>query len=256
MAEENEGQTITGEVSPQEIKAREQGWVSKEEFEADERNEGKKWRSAEDYLERGEFLDQIKQVRRSNSELQKAIKQLAEDSFKIRDTEYKRAIAELKSQRAEAAKEGDTERIVELSDQLEELQSNKPQPQQKAPEMDPHIAQWIQENPEYQTDSFFRADADAAARDYLSANGDKANTEDMVQYINRRLKGNKKIDNTPKIKTTSTVEGGTGTKTTSSKHSFDQIPEEYKGIAMNIVRTGIMTKEEYAKQFFEKVNQL
>ena len=81
------------ESDPYESEAREQGWRPKEEFEGDP----EKWRPAKEFVERGELFGKIDTLGKELKETKKALKMLQEHNSKVKETEFKRAVEELKS---------------------------------------------------------------------------------------------------------------------------------------------------------------
>src|SRR5574343_553334 len=80
-------------VDPFEEQAREQGWKPKEEYEGDPN----KWKPAKEFVERGELFGKIDTLGRELKETKKALKMLQEHNAKIKETEYARAVSELKA---------------------------------------------------------------------------------------------------------------------------------------------------------------
>ncbi len=113
------------EVDPViESEARKQGWVPKEKYRGDESD----WMDAPSFVKKSREINSI--MKQNNSRLQRDLdtakaelaelklttKEFATEFAKMKDNAYKKAIADLKSQRRDAMKEDD----LELVDDLEE----------------------------------------------------------------------------------------------------------------------------------------
>jgi len=85
-------QTQTTQVDSYESQAREQGWKPKEEYEGDP----EKWKPAKEFVERGELFGKIDTLGKDLKETRKALKMLQEHHAKVKETEYKRAVDDLK----------------------------------------------------------------------------------------------------------------------------------------------------------------
>ena len=250
MSEANEvvndpGILVPGERAEVESRARDQGWVSEDEFKSDERNVGKKWRPAEEFLERGELFDTIKSLKGEIHSIKRDFSLLTQHHKDVAKVEYERAIAELKAQRAVAAKEGDTEAIVELSDKIEEVkegyQAQKKEQKADATQLHPAYAEWIRENNWYTTDTALHGAADAVAQDYMQKNPNSS-FEDVLSHVTKEIK-TKFMD---KPKRTATVESGSNGATPrgKSKLSKADLSDDEREIMRTFIRRGVFNNEQ------------
>lgn len=83
------------EVSPVEEKARDLGWKPKEEFHGDE----EQFIDAGEFLRRKPLFDKIEHMGKELKETKKVLNLLQSHHSKVKETEYNRALAELKSER-------------------------------------------------------------------------------------------------------------------------------------------------------------
>lgn len=190
LPNEDPGIIIPGERADIESKARNQGWVSKEEFDSDERNVGKKWREAEEFLERGEFLTTIKSLKHEVAAMKRDFTLLAQHHKDVAKVEYEHAIKDIKAQRAQAAEEGDTKAVVELSDQLDELKADynkvKEEHAKNGGTVHPAFSAWLEDNTWYQSDPALRGAADGLAQEFLQRNKN-APFEEVLTYISEKM---------------------------------------------------------------------
>jgi hypothetical protein len=156
--------------SPVELEAREHGWRPKEEFEADEKNAGKKWRTAEDFMDRKSFFDKIDTVNQENKTLKKAVQQLSIHHANVEKIAYKKALEELKAQRKAALEENDLVKAEEIRDQMDEVkeQINNVAPPVQVQEEPPELAQFKARNTWYQKDRALTRYADSLGRDLIA----------------------------------------------------------------------------------------
>lgn len=244
MAEE--GFLVPGEPAEAEARARSTGWVNKEEFDAEPANAGKKWRPADEYLERGELFTTMKSLRGELSSLKKDFNSLATHHKEVAQVEYKRALETLKEQRNVAAEEGDTKAVVEIADRMDELkESHKLQQEQNKQQggVHPLFPLWIEENPQYVSNPEFKASADAIASSYLMQNPGSS-FEDVLEYTNKKLSvkfpkaGNRTI--------VPTVEGSSGgIPKKSAKFTKADLSDEERQVMKAFVDRKVLTEEEY-----------
>lgn len=156
-----------------EDRARALGWVPQEEF----RGDVEKWRSAEEFLQRGEEVMPI--LRANNRKLESELARLAAENKRLSQlygasqeaiTEIQqfheanlkdslaRQKAELTAALREARADGDVVREVEIQDQIAELRQPKPKPEPKPapveePAVHPDFAGWQADNPWFGKDT-------------------------------------------------------------------------------------------------------
>ena len=236
------------QVSSIEDRAREQGWRPKEEFDG----EPSKWVSAETFVAKGELIDRIESLGKKLKDSEKTIKMLSEHHAKVKDSEFKRAVEFLKSQKKLAYESGDVDKIIELDDKIAEVRdTQKAQKQQEAvnetPEVHPAFQSWVSENKWYEKNTEMRADADAFGEAYARNNPDKT-PADVLEYVAKKIrKAYAEEFQNPNRNRPSGVEGGSGNRQGVSRDSFTLTEEETR-VMNTFVRNGVMEKEDYIKQ--------
>jgi hypothetical protein len=234
------------DIDPIESQARDQGWTSKEEFEANPANEGKKWRSAEEFVDRGELFSKIDELARKAKSTQKALDQLSEHHKRVKETEFKRALDSLKDQKRTALEEGDADALIAIDDQIMEVkQAQKVAVTQTQNELPEELNQWISKNKWYESDKDMAEDADALGVGYKSKNPGKSPTE-VLDYVERQIKKlyPEKFTNVNRPKTAVESPSNRGTVKTSGY----SLSEDEERVARNFERSGIMTRAEYIKE--------
>ena len=235
----------TSQVDPIEAEAREQGWKPKEEYEGDPN----KWRPAKDFVERGELFGKIDHMGKELKETRKALKMLQEHHTKVKETEYVRAVNELKALQKRHLEEGNSDGYLETSELLTDLKA-----EQKAREVvsasaptpvDPRFVEWVGANKWYEKDPEMREYADVVGNGYAQRNPG-LDPEDVLVYVSKQVKKqfSEKFIN-PNRNKPSAVEGAsTGA---ANKSSFELTEDERK-VMNTFVRSGVMSKEEYIAQ--------
>lgn len=245
---DNPDTSDTGGAAPSiEDRAREQGWRPKEEYEGDP----SKWVSAETFVAKGELIERIESLGKKLKDSEKTIKMLADHNAKVKDSEFKRAVEFLKSQKKAAYENGDVDKIIELDDKIAEVrETQKNQAKaESAQENEPHpdFVEWASDNKWYDRNSEMRADADTFGEAYLR-NNPKKTPREVLDYVTTKIKKAYPEEfSNPNRNRPSGVEGGGGTRQASSRESFSLTEEETK-VMNTFVRKEIMTKDEYIAQ--------
>lgn len=247
---------MSEEVNVVEEQALAKGWKPKEEFEADPKNEGKVWRSAEDFMDRQSFFDKIEEQSRQIKDMRKGLAALSEHNSKIEKLSYEKAINDLKRERREARREGDEDRVDELDDQIDNLKEQKArQPAPVVQETPQALQNWFQANPWYNNDVDMTAYADGMANK-LSAQGITGDAlleqvaEKTKQAFSHKFRNPNK-DKAPKMET-----GSPGKKVTAE----EPLSAAEEQLIARMVRAGVpkyengkfvgnMTAEEYRAQY-------
>ena len=235
----------TPQVDPIEAEARAQGWVPKEEYTGDP----EKWRGPKEFVERGELFGKIDHMGKELKETRKALKMLQDHHTKVRETEYNRALTELKALQKKHLEEGNSDGYLETTELLTDLkaeQKAREVVQQNVPNQpDPRFINWVSANKWYEKDAEMRKYADTLGAGYAASNPG-IDPEEVLQYVTKevRTRFSTKFVN-PNREKPSTVEGAsTGA---ANKSSFELTDEERK-VMNTFVRAGVMSKEDYIAQ--------
>lgn len=234
------------ELSKTELTAVEQGWVPKEDFQGEEH----KWVDAGEFLRRGELFGKIDAQNRELKETRKTLAALQEHYLKVQETEYKRAIADLKKQKKEALIENDVEAVLDVDEKLDELREEQLQQAansarqhqaQQASQPHPEFVAWTQKNGWYDTNKPMRAFADALGADLQ---GQGKNPSEVLRIVAEEIRKEfpTKFYN-PKRDEPSGVEGA-GTQK-SGKTDKVVLTDFEATIMKKLVGQGVLTKEKY-----------
>jgi len=190
--------TQVAENTPVEVKAREMGWVPKEEYNGDETN----WLDAGEFVRRQPLFEKIEKQNKELREIKRTVAQFAQHHAKVREAEYQRALAELQEKKVAAFEEGDARAIVKIDDAirvtekaqeqfLAEQQAQAVQETQQV--VHPEFEAWTNRNPWYTTDRAMKAYADAVGADIavtFKPDGTKPTPAEVLKEVEKRVKEN------------------------------------------------------------------
>jgi len=233
----------TKQLSPMEQKALEQGWRPKEEFNGDPES----FIDAAEFVRRGELFSKIEHQSKELKQVRQALEALKDHHSKVKETEYKRALASLDSARKQALADGEHDRFFALEEKIEEVKAEKAEfdaelksvPTQDAPQPPQEFVNWVNQNKWYESDKAMRAYADRLGAE-LATSYPPATVLTMVEKEVKKEFSHKFTN--PKSSRPMAVEpaGRGGTKS----DSFQLTPEE-RDIMRKFVRSEIMTEKEY-----------
>ena len=115
------------ESDPNEAAARADGWLPKDEYKGDP----EKWVDPKTWVEKGPLLKRISSQSTHIKELKKTVDAMAKHFTANVNHAVATKIAELKSQRTEAIKEGDVDKVEKLdaqNDKQKEVKADTPPP--------------------------------------------------------------------------------------------------------------------------------
>ena len=241
--EEQQQQQPAQKADAYEEQAREQGWKPKEEYEGDP----EKWKPAKEFVERGELFGKIDTMGKELKETKKALKMLQEHHTKVKETEYQRAVQELKALQKQHLEEGNSDGYLETTELLTDLKA-----EQKAREAvaqitpnqpHPSFVSWVEKNAWYSKDKEMHDYADAVGLGY-SQQHPELEPEEVLQYVSTQVRGRfrERFVNPNRTKP-SAVEGTNNTGT--PRKETITLTEDEKRVMNTFVRAGVMTKEAY-----------
>lgn len=257
-AKEVEQESQQTESNPIEDKARGMGWTSKEEFKGDP----DKWRSAEEFVERGEnYIPILKStVEKQNKQIADLNEKLLDIGMKFSKVEkraYEKAIAEIEARQEQAVETGDKELFSQTKAELKALEKeiSTPEPEKKTEEInDPVFDEWVERNKWFKSDEKLHGSANKMA-EFLRATGTQLEGKAFLDEVTKRMKAEfpEKFEN-PKRNAPSPVEGGNpGSKKGGSK--FADLPADIRKDFEDKLAPYIKDKESYAKRYFDSIEK-
>jgi hypothetical protein len=240
----------TPQVSEIEVQASEYGWKPETEFRANPANEGKKWRTAEDFMDRKPLLDKIETYSRKVKDLEKGLNALAQHNQKISEQAYERALADLKAERRAALEEGDLVKAEDLKDRMDMVKQQAAQTKSIIPTAptNPAFDEWVANNSWYNEDRKARALADGIAQNLVEQG--IRNPAEIFATVEREVRETfpNKFRNPRKDAAPFTEAGN---KKAPTKEKFELTPEEER-IMNTIIRSGApLSRDDYIKQIRE-----
>jgi len=233
-------------VDSHEDQAREQGWRPKDEWEGDP----EKWRPAKEFVERGELFGKIDSMGKELKETRKALKMLQEHHTKVKETEYNRAVVELKALQKRHLEEGNSDGYLEASELLTDLKAEQ-KAREVAAEMTPQqphpdFVQWVNTNKWYTADVEMRDYADAVGQRYAS-NNPGLDPNEVLNFVSKQVRNRfkEKFQN-PNREKPSQVEGSNDTRQPKTE-SFKMTDDERK-VMHTFVRAGVMNEKDYIEE--------
>jgi gas vesicle protein len=231
-----------------ELRARDMGWVPLEDFGGNE----------DDFIDAGEFVrrkplfDKIENTGKQLKNVSKSLEYLKEHYQKVKETEYNRALADMKAQLKEAQREGNheladdirdaQERVTkERDDFLEEVEAIQVQ----EPTVDPAFEAWVGKNKWYANTESMRLYADTVG--VRLHKGGMAKNEILVEVEKAVKKEFPEKFRNPNRDSAPSVEGSSSRPANKKSNPLDTsfMNEQDIRVMNQLVRDKVLTKEEY-----------
>jgi len=251
MADENlnagENTEVITEGTPQmsdvEVEARESGWVP----EADYTGDKNKWIDAAEFVRRGPLFKKIDSQSREIKAMRQAISDIQALHEKSRESEYKKALAEVRAEKRAALLDGDADAVIEADeklDMLKEAQREAPLPAQASQGQDhPEFVAWVSKNSWYENHKGMKAFADTVGGEYRAQGMSPSEVLKAVERDVRKEFPNRFVN--PNQAKPNAVEGGSNAPVSSGGKDNMVLSETERSIMNNLVRLGVMTSKEY-----------
>lgn len=187
---ESQEQTQEREYTPIELKAIDQGWIPKEEFDGDE----SEFIDAPEFVRRGELFAKIEKQSKELKAVRNALEAFSKHHSKVKEVEYERALRALKNERRQATIDGDAERALVLEDKIEEIREEKDRIVKESQvvieepdnEYTEQFTHWVDRNPWYETNRTMRAAADVLGKQFYSEGYSPTEVLKMVEVEMRK----------------------------------------------------------------------
>jgi len=153
-----------------ELQAMEEGWVPQDKYNGDP----EQFKSAKEFLRDGQFFKKIELQNKTIKQLEKTIldfKDHHENTLAAeKKLQFENALTYLKQQKRDALREGDADAVIDFDDKIELIREEKQKLERqivqeqaaddKATELHPELAAWIDKNSWYQDNPGMRDFAD------------------------------------------------------------------------------------------------
>jgi hypothetical protein len=246
---EPESKPEESKVDPYVQKATEMGWRPQDEWEGDPED----FIDAKEYVRRKPLFEKIEHQSKKIKQVEAALEAFKVHHSRVKETEYNRALKQLTDAKRQALRDGETDQALMLEDKIEEIKEQKAefdqsvQQSQPVERVNPAFVEWKQENSWYQKDRAMTAFADKLGVE-LAQEG--LSPDEVLRRVSREVKDEFKHKFTnPKREGASAVEGGSRKSVKTASDDIADMPEADVRMMNKIVRSGIMTKEQYIKEY-------
>jgi hypothetical protein len=245
-------QTQQPEVNEVEKRAREQGWVPKDEWTGDPAA----WRPADVFVDRGELLGRIKSQSAELREVKQMMNYLSEQNRKLYEAGYERAVAEMQARRDAAIEAGDTAAVRNIDKEMRNYEkaleeARKPAPKTDTNTTDPLFEDWSERNPWYNRDEVLTDWTNGRAVK-LRAINPKITEAEMYKVLEAEVRKTfpEKFKRVGAPSPDGASNRGAGSPARKGGDSdfealLDSLSEDEAQIARNLVKRGHVTKEEF-----------
>lgn len=235
------------ELSAIEQKALDMGWRPREDFDGDEET----FIDAKEFVRRQPLFDKIEAGTKEVKQLRKALEQFKNHYSKVKETEYNRALAALKTQRKTALENNDGDRfelidaeIKNVEKQAEEAREAQETPiVQDEPAVPAEFQQWKNRNRWYDSKRYMRTFADDFG---TSLHQRGASTDEVLRQVEQEVR--KKFPDeftNPKKLAAPDVESSRQTPKGNSKKDDYPLTDEERSTMLSFERNKVMSRSEY-----------
>jgi len=259
----------TQDISPELIeKAQRMGWIPPDEFKGDK----SRFVPADKFVQRAEEMLPImktqltkydEKVQKYESEImglkssldaqKKTTEKLVKMSKSISERAYEQAKKDLTKQQAQAVADGDVEKWQSLEEQKDKLEKPEPIEVEKEPvQQNTVFDDWHRGNDWYLKDSDMTLWANGYAQVVQSENPQMPYNQ-VLKMVESKAKDvfSHKFENPERHKPATVDTSNSGSvETKAPDKSYRNLPADAKAACDNIVEQGLMTKEEYVKEYF------
>lgn len=182
--------TQSSEVQPPSVEesARKMGWRPFDEYSGDP----EKWVDASIFVARAPLFEKIEEEKKARRRAESALRDFSNHYKNVATTEYTRALESLRAEKQSAMREGDTERALHISDQIDYLRSQPPvlppDPVNTAQEASELMSSWVSENSWYTSDPELRAEADTIGIAIATRYQGKKSPEEILKMTSDKVK--------------------------------------------------------------------
>ena len=248
---EDKAPVVPSEV---EVSAREQGWVSEEEWVESGRS-ADEWRPAKEFVDRGELYKSIHQTKRELKQTQNALTALQKHHQFVFEKAHQKAIDELKREKRMAIKNEDFERLEAVEEEIETTQEvyNEQKKSQavveqatQTPTIHPDFVSWQARNSWYETDVDLREFADAVGLVYANKNPGIP-PQEVLKHVEKQIRAKfpEKFGAQKTAAPNPTASADRQKTRTATKTDDLQLDDMERDIMHTLVKTGVMTEAEY-----------
>ena len=249
MDENNVEQTNEQVEQPKEYSAKEQealsmGWRPKEEWTGEEDD----FIDAKEFVRRQSLFDKISSQSQEIKQLGRALAEFKQHYTNVEKTAVERAMKELKAKQKTALEQGDVDTFQNIQDELEDardqvrhIETTQQVPASQQP--DPAFQAWLSRNRWYQAEEHMKVFADKVGVRLHSLGMD---SNEVLKEVDKAVRKEfpHKFTN-PNRERPGAVEGNSTPARTNTKSSGFALTDQEEKILKDLVRTKVLTKEQY-----------
>lgn len=258
-------ETQAPQLTAIEQKASAQGWKPKEDWVA-AGGDPDEWRSAREFVDRGEFLRHISAQNSQIKQLLEAQKNAIELNKKLAEAaKVEREIEDIRAEKRVALEQNDPDAIIAADEKLDEakdrLAATKAETARREVaataqptngETHPDFQRWVERNSWYTQNDELRDYADVIGNKFAKENPGIAKSDPaaVLAHVERKVRSVFKEQFTNKNREQpSAVETGGGNRRESTKKADDVVLDENETRVMkSLVSQGVMTEADYKAQ--------
>lgn len=236
-----------------ELEAIAMGWKPQSEF----KGPAEKFVSAADYVERGKTImpflrRELAGAYKKIESLEKAVGESVKHISRAEQRAYEQARKDLEADLEAAASAGSAADVKAITKEIVDLEKQVVAGARAEPEEPPELTAWKEDNPWFGKDKALTAATIAISEDVLA---DGYTGKAQVKEVDRRLREafpDKFAKPTnPNRQLAGAVEGGGSPRRPAGK-SFSDMPAEAQAYCDELVRSKVLTREQYVKKYFEE----
>jgi hypothetical protein len=237
-----------------EARARSMGWAPKDEW----RGSDDRWVDAEAFVKRGEEIMPIlranlRKLETENAEIKKTLADFSDHHTKTEQRMYAKAIRDISTAQRQAAEEGNLAQYdyLEKSKQavVREATSRTPVATAKQDDISQEAIAWRDQNSWFTRDQEMATFATSHHEMLLQTRPGMSLTENLEEVTKTVKRAFPERFSNPKRSAASAVEGG-GRAGRGGGKGYGDLPADAKQACDKFVKQGLLTKEEYCKDFF------
>lgn len=244
---ENIENTEVKQYSDIEQRALEMGWKPREDYNGAEED----FIDAKEFVNRKPLFDKIESQSKQIKAVSKALEALKQHYTKVQETEFNRALTQLKAARKNALNEGDGDRFEEADNaikhveaQVQALQETAQTPAVQTEEIHPEFQAWTSKNPWYNNTRYMREFADDVgmqfARQGLTPSEVLVKVEQAVRKEFPHKFTNPNKGNAPEVGSSRRESGNNIIRSEEI-----ELSDQERRIMNTLVSQGVLTKEKY-----------
>ncbi len=240
-------QEAAKEYTPTQLKAIEQGWKPKDQYEGPEED----FIDAPEFVRRGELFTKIAAQNNELKAVKRALEEFKRDQSKAKAADLDRNMKHLKHAQRQAMLEGEPEKAFQYEDQLEYVRAEKERVEREAAQpvaqqLNPEFVAWEAQNKWYTNDDVMRGAADALG--FKLAEQGMAPGDVLKQVAATIRKEFAHKFPTPKAERPNAV-AGTSRGGATRQESNDGLDADELRIMRKAVDSGAITEAEWKKQY-------